>query len=188
MANMSRLASAYDIMQTNSSPVPVSLKPPPKPWLTPWPPSVIRSPVRPQSPNLRTISTRPCGFRSSFQPSRRDHCGGSDPPRGGGKWCPDPCPPLPSPVPHQRPKRGGRSLHFLPLPCGAADAPCKAGTRGAGAALRFTVEDSGNPCQPTSNADFQAQPGPQRRGLCPLIVQICSCQNRAPPACATPAL
>ena len=128
---MSRLASAYDIMQTNSSPVPVSLKPPPKPWLTPWPPSVIRSPVRSRSPNLRTISTRPCGFRSSFQPSRRDHCGGSDPPRGGGKWCPDPCPPLPSPVPHQRPKRGGRSLHFLPLSCGATTRRARRGQREA---------------------------------------------------------
>ena len=33
---------------------------------------------------------------------------------------------------------------------------------------------------------FPAQPGPQRRGLRPLIVQICNCQNRAPPMCATP--
>ena len=38
---------------------------------------------------------------------------------------------LPCPVAHQRQKTGGRSLHHLPLPCGAADAPCEAGTRGA---------------------------------------------------------
>ena len=94
--------------------------------------------------------------------------------------------------------------HHLPLPGGApapknrgslpppspptvrrADAPGEAGDTQGGALLRFTAEDSGNPCQPTSNADSQAQPAPQRRGLRPLIVQICSCQNRAPPACAT---
>ena len=53
------------------------------------------------------------------------------------------------------------------------------------AALRITPKDLGNPCQPTSNSGFRAQLGPQRRGLRPLIVQICNWQNRAPPACIT---
>ena len=38
---------------------------------------------------------------------------GSDP-CGEVKGCPNPCHPLTSPVPHQRPKKGGRSLHHLP--------------------------------------------------------------------------
>ena len=64
----------------------------------------------------------------------------------------------PWPVAHQRQETGGRSLHHLPLPCGAADPPCEAGTPGAGAALRLTAEALGNPCQPVSNAGFQAHP------------------------------
>ena len=109
------------------------------------------------------------------------------------------------------PKRGGEvvdfGVHHLPLPGGAPavknpgslpplppppvrrhDAPCEAGTHGFGAAWPLTAEVSGNLCQPTSNADSRAQPGPQRRGLRPLRVQICNCQNRAPPVCATPPL
>ena len=92
------------------------------------------------------------------------------------------------------PKRGGEvvdfGVHHLPLPGGAPapknrgslpplppppvrrhDAPCEAGTRDAGAARGFTPEDSGNPCQPASNAESQAQPGPRRRGLRPLRVE-----------------
>ena len=86
------------------------------------------------------------------------------------------------------PKMGGA----LPPPSSPSvrrhDAPCEAGTPWRGAARGFTPEDLGNPCQPTSNADSRTQPGPQQRGLCPLIVQICNCQNRAPPTCATPPL
>lgn len=69
-----------------------------------------------------------------------------------------------------------------PLSCAA---PGEAGNTRGGALFRFTAEDSGNSCQPMSNADSQPQPAPQRRGLRPLKVQICSCQNRAPPGCAT---
>ncbi len=92
--------------------------------------------------------------------------------------------PLPGGAP--APKNRGSLPPLPPRPVRRHDAPGEARTTQAGAALRFTAEDSGNPCQPASNADSRAQPGPQRRGLCPLIVQICSCRNRAPPACATP--
>ena len=98
--------------------------------------------------------------------------------------------PLPGAAPAV--KKGGSLPPLPPPPVRRHDAPCEAGTRGDGAALRFTAEDMGNPCQPASNAGFRAQPGPQRRGLRPLIVQICNCQNRAPlraqPPCATPLL
>ena len=126
------------------------------------------------------------------RPSRRDHCGGSDPPEGSVYRAP-PC----APVNARRcrssgQKGGGRSLHFLPLPCGATTRRARGWTRDAGAARGFTAADLGNPCQSASNADSRAQPGPQRRGLRPLIVQICNCQNRAPlrapPPCATPLL
>ena len=83
------------------------------------------------------------------------------------------------------PKIRGSLSPPSPPPVRRHDAPCEAGTRRTGAARRFTAEDLGNPCQSTSNAGFRAQPGPQRRGLCPLIVQICSCQNRAPSGCTT---
>ena len=86
------------------------------------------------------------------------------------------------------PKNRGSLPPPSPPPVRRHDAPCEAGTRGGGGARGFTPEDLGNPCQPASNADFRAQPGPQRRGLRPLIVQICNCQNRAPPGCATPPL
>ena len=49
----------------------------------------------------------------------RDHCGGSDPRKGEGRWWILACTTSPCPVPHQRQKTGGRSLHFLPLRCGA---------------------------------------------------------------------
>ena len=83
-------------------------------------------------------------------------------------------------------KKGGALPPLPPPPVRRHDVPCEAGTPWRGAARRFTAEDSGNPCQRASNAGFPAQPGPQRRGLRPLIVQICNCQNRAPPMCATP--
>ena len=48
----------------------------------------------------------------------RDHCGGSDPRKGEGRWWILACTTSPCPVPHQRSKTGGCSLHFLPLLCG----------------------------------------------------------------------
>ena len=61
--------------------------------------------------------------------------------------------PLPGAAPAVK-KRG--SLPPLPPPpVRRHDAPCEAGTLDAGAARGFTPEDSGNPCQPVSNADFQ---------------------------------
>ena len=47
-----------------------------------------------------------------------DHFGESDLPARGGKGCPDPCPPLPSPVAHQR-RKGGSLSPPAPLSCGA---------------------------------------------------------------------
>ena len=40
-------------------------------------------------------------------------------------------------------------------------------------------------CCPASDAALRESPTPQRRGLRPLIVQICNCQNCAPPACTS---
>ncbi len=59
-------------------------------------------------------------------------------------------------------------------------APRRTVRGGAGAALCFTAEDSGNPCQPASNAGFRAQPGPRRRGLRPLREERWSGQKREP--------
>ena len=91
--------------------------------------------------------------------------------------------PLPGGAP--APKKWGSLSPPSPPPVRRHDAPCEGGTHGVGAALRFTLEDLGNPCQSASNAGFRAQPGPQRRGLRALIVQICSGHNRAPTACTT---
>ena len=119
-----------------------------------------------------------------LQPSRRDHCGESDP-RRGGEMVDFGVHHLPLPGGAPAPKKWGSLSPPSPPPVRRHDAPCEGGTHGASAARRVTSEDLGNPCQSTSNAGFRAQPGPQRRGPCPLIVQICSCQNRAPPACKT---
>ena len=104
---------------------------------------------------------------------------GATPPRGGVNGGPKGGPFTP-PRCRTSGEKGGALPPLPPPPVRRHDAPCEAGTRGGGAALRFTPEDSENPCQPASNAGFRAQPGPQRRGLRPLIVQICNCQNRAP--------
>ena len=52
--------------------------------------------------------------------------------------------PLPGAAPAV--KRRGSLPPLPPPPVRRHDAPCEAGTRGAGAALRFTAEDSGNSC------------------------------------------
>ena len=77
--------------------------------------------------------------------------------------------PLPGAAPAA--KKRGSLPPFPPPPVRRHDAPCEAGTRRAGAARRFAPEDSGNPCQPASNADSREQPGPQRGGVCPLRVE-----------------
>ena len=87
--------------------------------------------------------------------------------------------PLPGGAP--APKKGGSLPPLPPPPVRRHTAPCEAATRGAGGALRFTAEDSSNPCQLASNADSRAQPGPQRRGLRPLREERWGCQKRAPP-------
>ena len=67
----------------------------------------------------------------------------------------------PSPVPHQRLKRGGRSLHLLPSRATRRARRGHAGRRPA----TLVAADAGNPCQPASNKAFQARPRPQQRGL-----------------------
>ena len=110
------------------------------------------------------------------------------PPRGECLPCATVCAGKRSPVPHQRSKRGGRSLHFLPLPCGAPTRRARRGHAGAAPYGALPQRTRGIRANSRPNADSRAQPGPQRRGLRPLIVQICNCQIRAPPACATPPL
>ena len=87
--------------------------------------------------------------------------------------------PLPGAAPAV--KKGGSLPPLPPPPVRRHAAPCEAGTTQAGAALRFTAEDSRNPCQLASNADSRAQPGPQRRGARPLREERWGCQKRAPP-------
>ena len=64
--------------------------------------------------------------------------------------------PLPGAAPAV--KKGGSLPPPSPPPVRRHDAPCEAGTPWCGATRRFTPKDSGNPCQPTSNADSPAQP------------------------------
>ena len=60
--------------------------------------------------------------------------------------------PLPGGAP--APKNRGSLSPPSPPPLRRHDAPCEAGTPWRGAALGFTPKDSGNPCQPASNAGF----------------------------------
>ena len=68
------------------------------------------------------------------------------------------------------PKNTGSLSPLPPPPVRRHDPPCEARTPWRGTARRVTVADWGNPRQPLSNADSRAQPGPQRRGLCPVRV------------------
>ena len=56
---------------------------------------------------------------------------GATPRNGEGWWWILACTTSPCPVAHQRQKSGGRSLHFLPLPCGATTRRARRGHRGA---------------------------------------------------------
>ena len=77
--------------------------------------------------------------------------------------------PLPGGAP--APKKWGSLSPPSPPPVRRHDAPCEARDTRVGTARGFTPEDSGNPCQPLSNAGFWAQPGPQGGGLRPLRVE-----------------
>ena len=144
-----------------------------------WPelaaPKVSIQPLKGRSEESSTAA-----FPSSRLPSRRDHCGGSDPPRRVliVRHC---VRRLTSSRAARADKKGGSLPPLPPPPVRRHAAPCEAGTTQAGAALRFTAEDSRNPCQLASNADSRAQPGPQRRGLRPLREERWGCQKRAPP-------
>ena len=56
---------------------------------------------------------------------------GATPPQGRGKGWPKACPPLTSPAPRQRRKKGGRSLHQCPFSYGALSRRAKGETREA---------------------------------------------------------
>ena len=85
--------------------------------------------------------------------------------------------PLPGGAP--APKNPGSLPPPSPPPVRRHDAPCETGTRDADAPRGFTPEDLGNRCQPASNTDSRAQPGPQPGGLRPLREKRCGCQKRA---------
>ena len=94
-------------------------------------------------------------------------------PRGEGRWCE--LTGAPTPPPRWRTsvqKRGVAPSTITPYRAARRRAGRGGDTRG-GAPLRFTAEDSRNPCQPMSNADFQVKPTPQRGGLRPLRVARC---------------
>ena len=92
-------------------------------------------------------------------------------------------------------KSGGRSLHFLPLPCGATTCRARRGQRQARRRTTLVPQRiRGIRANPLSNAGF---PGTgldhNGEGALPSDSEaICSCQNRAPPSepprCATPRL
>ena len=98
------------------------------------------------------------------------------PPREGQRVA-EGLPPLTSPAPRQRRKRGGRSLHQHPSRAARRCAGREGDTRGT-ASLRFVARDGGNPCYPASLAEFRESPKPQRRGLRPLRERRCGCRDR----------
>ena len=91
---------------------------------------------------------------------------GATPPKGRGKWWTEGWTIYPSPVPHQRGKRGGRSLHQHPSRTARRCAGREGDTRGE-ASHRFFARDAGNPCYPASHAAFRESLEPQRRGASP---------------------
>ena len=113
------------------------------------------------------------------------------PPRGECLPCATVCAGKRSPVPHQRSKRGGRSLHHPPLSCGA---PTRRARRGCppppphNALPRRTRGIRANP--PPVRLSRQG-PDHSKEGR-PLREKRCGCQKLAPPGeppgCATPPL
>ena len=128
---------------------------------------------------------------SAQWPSRQGPLWRERPRKGEGRWWILACTTSPSPVPHQRQKYGGRSLHFLPLPCGATTRRARGWTRDAGAPRGFTPQDLGNPCQPASNAGFPgtawtttARASPSESGALGLLkgrATSCATSVRHPP-------
>ena len=87
--------------------------------------------------------------------------------------------PLPGGAP--APKKRGSLPPLPPPPVPRHDALCEAADTQCRRRTGLSPEDSGNPCQPASNAGFRAQPGPQRRGVRPLREKPFGGQKRAPP-------
>ena len=116
------------------------------------------------------------------RPSRRDHCGGSDPPRRGGVSGGPKGGPLTPPRCRTSGQKGGVAPSTsTPL----VRRTGRGGNTQGAAPLRIVARDTGNPRQPLSNGAFQAKPRPQRRGVRPQRGERCGCQKmrhlRAPP-------
>ena len=100
---------------------------------------------------------------------------------------------LPSPVAHQRQKSGGRSLHFIPLPCSATTRRARRGrTRPAPhyALPQRTRAIRANPCPmriPGHNLDHNGEGGaPSESGALGLLkgrATTCATSMRHPPFC-----
>ena len=112
---------------------------------------------------------------------------GATPPKGRSKWWTEGWTIYPSPVPHQRGKRGGRSLHQHPSRAARRCAGREGDTRGE-ASHRFFARDAGNPCYPASHAAFRESLEPQRRGARPLREKRCGCRKSGPFRWADPLL
>ena len=106
------------------------------------------------------------------------------PPKGECLSCATVCAGERSPVPHQRPKKGGRSLHQHPVSCGAPARWARRGRAGCGPP-GFVAEEAGNPWPTRFRCGFPAKACTTAGGLRPLRVERWGCQKRAPPACTT---
>ncbi len=109
-------------------------------FLTPWHGRAPRNASCTDSPLRDRRSRRLWGNRtgrltrpdlgSARWPSRQGSLWRERPRNGEGRWWILVCTTSPSPVAHQRRKTRGRSLHFLPLLCGATTRCARRGTGG----------------------------------------------------------
>ena len=110
------------------------------------------------------------------QPSRRDHCGGSDPPRRGlAVNCKVKRLPPPGAAPAV--KKGGSLPPPSPLSCGAPSRGARWGhaRENLAALCRMGCGKSVPPLVPCGVSE---KPGPQRGGLRPLREKRCGCRKR----------
>ena len=110
-------------------------------------------------PGARRLSGRWIRRAPSGAPwlSRQGSLWRERPPPREGKGVVLPVTLYPSPVPHQRSKRGGRSLHQHPSRAARRRAGREGDTRGA-ASLRLFAADAENACPSASDAAFRENP------------------------------